>query len=381
MNQIFVDSLERFSNVCNGCFKTIYTLAVKLAREKGIRYIVTGLSRGQFFETRLTADVFRRDDFDVARLDEQVLEARKAYHRREDAVSCHLEADVFRDDEVFRDIQFVDFYRYWSVTLEELYDFLGKHAPWTRPSDTGRSTNCLINEVGIAIHKKQRGYHNYALPYSWDVRLGQKTRDEAIAELDDDIDETRVREIMTEIGYAEPAPEDERQVTRLAAYYVSTEATPETELRAHLARDLPAYMLPAHLVRVDKLPLTVNGKVDRDALPRVEANHTPAAQSHTPPNTETEKTLADIWRDVLRVSELGIDDDFFDLGGQSLTTIQVVSRIRSTFGVDVPLRNLYEQPTVAGLAAIIDRLAWVAKGGAPESANAGDDAAREEITL
>src|SRR2546427_8405641 len=117
MNEIFVDSLKRFANVCNGCFKTIYTLATNLAHEKGIRYIVTGLSRGQFFETRLTEEVFQREDFDVAKLDALVLEARKAYHRREDAVSCHLEVDIFRDDGVFRDIQFVDFYRYWSVPL------------------------------------------------------------------------------------------------------------------------------------------------------------------------------------------------------------------------------------------------------------------------
>ncbi|PYO86556.1 MAG: hypothetical protein DMD66_13270, partial [Gemmatimonadetes bacterium] len=69
MNEIFVDSLKRFANVCNGCFKTIYTLATNLAQQKGIRYIVTGLSRGQFFETRLTEEVFQREDFDVAKLD------------------------------------------------------------------------------------------------------------------------------------------------------------------------------------------------------------------------------------------------------------------------------------------------------------------------
>jgi hypothetical protein len=75
MNEIFVDSLKRFANVCNGCFKTIYTLTTNLAHEKGIRYIVTGLSRGQFFETRLTADVFQREDFHVDKIDALVLEA------------------------------------------------------------------------------------------------------------------------------------------------------------------------------------------------------------------------------------------------------------------------------------------------------------------
>src|SRR5258707_4724848 len=221
MNEIFVDSLKRFANVCNGCFKTIYTLATNLASEKGIRYIVTGLSRGQFFETRLTEEVFQRKDFDVAKLDDLVLEARKAYHRREDAVSCHLEVDIFRDDGGFRDIQFVDFYRYWSVPLAEMQAYLRQRTPGVRPSDTGRSTNCLINDVGIYVHKKQRGYHNYALPYSWDVRLGQKTRDEAMEELEDELDETRVQEIMRQIGYSEPTQTTETSIRRVAAYYVS----------------------------------------------------------------------------------------------------------------------------------------------------------------
>ena len=85
MNEIFVDSLQRHSNVCNGCFKTIYTLSLQVAREKGIPLIVTGLSRGQFFETRLTADLFTELTVSSDQIDAKVLEARKAYHRVEDA--------------------------------------------------------------------------------------------------------------------------------------------------------------------------------------------------------------------------------------------------------------------------------------------------------
>ncbi len=377
MNEIFVDSLKRFANVCNGCFKTIYTLATNLAHEKGIRYIVTGLSRGQFFETRLTEEVFQREDFDVAKLDDLVLEARKAYHRREDAVSCHLEVDVFRDDGVFRDIQFVDFYRYWSVPLAELHAYLRQRTPWLRPSDTGRSTNCLINDVGIYVHKKQRGYHNYSLPYSWDVRLGQKTRSEAMAELDDEIDEPRVQQIMKQIGYEEPGDPAETSINRLAAYYVSDKALTPAELRAHLATWLPDYMLPTYFVRLDKLPLTTNGKVDRHALPALAYENMQPARDVVGPRTETEKALAAIWRDLLVVEHIGINDDFFDLGGQSLVAIKAVSRIRDTFEVELPLRNLFERPTIAGLAEVIDQLVWVARANAPDS----DAAPREEFAV
>ena len=144
--------------------------------------------------------------FDEARL---VMAFEQRQQLMANAVALDIEAKVSgifaklkaRGGGVFNDIQFVDFYRYWSAPLAEMHDFLRTRTPWMRPSDTGRSTNCRINDVGIFVHKKQRGFHNYALPYSWDVRLGQKTREEAMAELDDAIDESRVKEIMTEIGY------------------------------------------------------------------------------------------------------------------------------------------------------------------------------------
>lgn len=377
MKEIFADSLNRFANVCNGCFKTIYTLATNLAHEKGIRYIVTGLSRGQFFETRLTEDLFKREDFDAAKLDDLVLQARTAYHRRQDAVSCYLDVDIFRDDQVFQDIQFVDFYRYCSVPLAEMQAFLKKNTPWLRPRDTGRSTNCLINDVGIYVHKRQRGFHNYALPYSWDVRLGQKTREEAMAELDDELDEGRIQQIMAQIGYSEPAKRDEPSDNRLVAYYASNKPLTVAELRAHLAKWLPDYMQPAYFIQLDKFPLTSNGKVDRHALAAFSSEKAQPAQDFVAPRTETEKALANIWAELLNVPRVGIDDDFFDLGGQSLTAIKAVSGVRDMFGVEISLRNLFEHPTVVGLAEVIDQLAWLARTSAPAD-NVGD---REEITL
>lgn len=353
MNEILVDSLHRFANVCNGCFKTIYTLATNLAIEKGIRYIVTGLSRGQFFETRLTEEVFQRKDFDMAKLDALVLEVRKAYHQREDAVSRHLAVNAIRGDGVLDEIRFVDFYRYWSVPLEELYAYLREKGAWFRPSDTGRSTNCRLNDLGIYIHKKHRGYHNYALPYSWDVRLGQKTRDEAMAELADEIDEESVKRMMAEIGYTEPPQAGETGINRLAAYYVSDKSLAAAELRTHLAQELPDYMLPSYFVRLDKLPLTSNCKIDRKALPTPAGEHLHIMDEFVDARTETERALVAIWKELLQVDNIGINDDFFDLGGHSLLAIKTMSRIRDEFDVDLPIETLFESPTVAKLANVL----------------------------
>ncbi|MCZ6773806.1 MAG: amino acid adenylation domain-containing protein, partial [Proteobacteria bacterium] len=253
MNEIFVDSLNRFSNVCNGCFKTIYTLAMNLAHERGIKYILTGLSRGQIFETRI-AGMFQQQVFDPVEIDRTIVEARKAYHRMDDAVSRALDVSIFEKDEIFDEIEFVDFYRYCDTTLDELYAYLAERVPWIRPRDTGRSTNCRINELGIFVHTRERGFHNYALPYSWDVRLGHKERDAALKELDDNIDVNGVQKMLGEIGYhnevfAPPAGRDKI----LTAYYVSEDTVGSADLRSFLSGRLPAEFIPDHFIELDEI--------------------------------------------------------------------------------------------------------------------------------
>ncbi|RMF21703.1 MAG: hypothetical protein D6765_15285, partial [Bacteroidetes bacterium] len=129
MNEIFVDSLRRHANVCNGCFKTLYTLSTALALEKGIPLIVTGLSRGQFFETRLSEELFWHEEVDVHAIDRLILEARKVYHRTDDAVCRLLDVSFFQQDEVFEKVQFVDFYRYVDVPLDAVYAYLEQRLP------------------------------------------------------------------------------------------------------------------------------------------------------------------------------------------------------------------------------------------------------------
>jgi acyl carrier protein len=355
MNAIFADSLRQYSNVCNGCFKTLYTLAVQIARQKGIPYIITGLSRGQFFETRLTEDVFREGALDNESIDRAILEARKIYHRSNDLISRSLDVDSFRDDSVFEDIQFIDFYRYCDVGLSELYAYLDEHLPWIRPDDTGRSTNCLINDVGIYMHKKQLGFHNYALPYSWDVRMGHKTRAAALEELNDEIDETRVKNILAEIGYREPEA-DETAGQQLIAYYVSPQPLPADELRSHMLKTLPDYMTPAFFVHLETIPLTPNGKVDRKSLPKPGNDRPLLAMEFIAPRTELEAQVAVVWCEILHLDRVGVNDDFFELGGRSLSALQVISRLVQNFQVKLPIPRFFENPTIANLSQVIEDL-------------------------
>ncbi|MFP2913529.1 non-ribosomal peptide synthetase, partial [Pyxidicoccus sp. 3LFB2] len=128
----------------------------------------------------------------------------------------------------------------------------------------------------------------------------------------------------------------------LVAYLVPSEAAPETEaLRSALLRHLPEYMVPAAFVTLQALPLTPNGKLDRKALPAPDAQ---LAQAFVPPSSPTEQQLASLWLQLLRVERVGAHDSFFALGGHSLLATQLVSRIRASFGAELPLRAVFEAP-------------------------------------
>jgi amino acid adenylation domain-containing protein/non-ribosomal peptide synthase protein (TIGR01720 family) len=135
------------------------------------------------------------------------------------------------------------------------------------------------------------------------------------------------------------------------------------DLEAHARRLLPAYMVPSAIVAVERWPVTANGKIDRAALPDPAPRKAPAAASL---NTATERTLAAIWSEVLGVEILDPQTDFFGAGGHSLSATQVVSRLLEATGVRVPVRMVFEKPTIAALAAYIDALAWVV---APDAAD------------
>ena len=137
----------------------------------------------------------------------------------------------------------------------------------------------------------------------------------------------------------------------LAAYVVPSDGrrAPSTdELRVHLGRDLPGYMVPSAYAFLDALPLNRSGKVDQRALPAPDRE--PAVDRLVAPATALETRLAEIWRDVLQVDRVGVEDSFFDLGGHSLLLAQVHGRLLEALGRPLPLVKLFEHPTIRSLA-------------------------------
>ncbi|MFI1735532.1 amino acid adenylation domain-containing protein [Streptomyces acidicola] len=142
---------------------------------------------------------------------------------------------------------------------------------------------------------------------------------------------------------------------RLVAYAVPSDGTTPHELRRFVAERLPDFMVPSAVVLLDRLPLMPNGKLDRNALPEPEFTGAP----HREPRTPREKALAELFAEVLDVNRVGLDDGFFTLGGHSLLATRLISRARAELGVEIPIRQVFDQPTVAALAA------WSEESAAP----------------
>jgi amino acid adenylation domain-containing protein len=144
---------------------------------------------------------------------------------------------------------------------------------------------------------------------------------------------------------------------RLVAYVVARNgAAPPRSLRQFLASKLPAHMLPAAILVLEKLPLSNNGKIDKRALPPPEQIDSDAEEGFAAPRNQVEDLLAEIWAPIIGVKRVGIHDNFFTLGGHSLSAARIVSRVREAFKTELPLRALFEHPTVAALAQVIEAL-------------------------
>ncbi|WRH90444.1 amino acid adenylation domain-containing protein [Pseudomonas fluorescens] len=191
-------------------------------------------------------------------------------------------------------------------------------------------------------------------------------------------DQVKIRGVRIELGEIETclnqlpgiqdavllAREDQPGQPRLVAYFIEAaqgEALSVGQIRAHLAEQLPEYMLPAAFVRLDALPLTANGKVDRKALPKPDLAAL-FTRDYATPQGETETTLAQIWAEVLQVERVGRHDHFFELGGHSLLAMRMVAQVRQRLGLELALADLFAN---AELAAVAECLAGAERSTQP----------------
>lgn len=152
-------------------------------------------------------------------------------------------------------------------------------------------------------------------------------------------------------GSAHDAADADKQ---LVAYVVMKNGTRDTaQLREYLKGRTPDYMVPDAFVALDSLPLTTNGKIDRQRLSELSKTSRQIDDNFVAPRTQLEEELAGLWAEILKVERVGINDNFFDLGGHSLLATRLIFQLREHFHVDLPLRALFEAPTIAMLAPVI----------------------------
>ncbi|MCY8881064.1 amino acid adenylation domain-containing protein [Bacillus spizizenii] len=153
---------------------------------------------------------------------------------------------------------------------------------------------------------------------------------------------------------------EEEGSNQLCAYVTGDESLKTLQLKQQLQNKLPAYMIPAYFVQIEEMPLTANGKIDREALPAPDGNML-AGTEYAAPRTLIEKQLAEIWKEVLAHSELGIKDNFFDVGGHSLKVLQLVDQINKVMGIKLHYHVVYEAPTIETMAHDIQAAALPSK--------------------
>jgi hypothetical protein len=157
--------------------------------------------------------------------------------------------------------------------------------------------------------------------------------------------------VRAAVVLASDEPDGEK---RLVAWIVRRTGAEGEDLRAHLRARLPEYMVPSAFVEIPELPLTPHGKVDRGALPPP-PRETPGASAGRPPGSPVEERVAAIAAVLLRLDRVGVDENFFAIGGHSLLGTQMIARVRGAFGVELPLRAIFEAPTVARLSGEIEK--------------------------
>ena len=248
-----------------------------------------------------------------------------------------------------------------------------------RPVPAGVIGELYISGAGLArgyLHRAEPTAERFvANPYGYQGERMYRTGDLVKWRADGNLEfvgrvdhQVKMRGFRIELGEIEAALQQDERVDqavvvmraetsrdkRLVGYIVPAQGQqPDpADLRHDLSKRLPAYMVPAAIVTLAEMPLTANGKVDRRALPAPEFT----LKQWREPRNPQEEILCALYAEVLSLERVGLDDNFFELGGDSLLAMRLVTRIRASFEVDVPIRSLFEAPTVEGLAEIIEQL-------------------------
>jgi amino acid adenylation domain-containing protein/thioester reductase-like protein len=366
--RIMAVSGELTDTLCLGCAHTSNTFALKHAWEHNIPLVVGAtLSRGQIIESRLMM-LFKQGFNKRSELEGEIRNLRRRVPELGRPIFEAIDVPIVWDHKAYDAVRYVDFYRYCEVTNDEMISYLNrKHDYWSaQKTAVVYSTNCAAKQFSDFLHLNQKGYHYYGAATFWERRLGHLSLEEALIDLECTVTQQNAENFFKRLGCRKSIMDRQKTDGFLSAYWVSDQEIEEQELRQHLRKHLPEYMVPSYFTRLKSIPINSSGKIDRKRLPDPQQGFD-RTKEYVAPRNETEKALVAIWQDILRTSRVGVHDSFFDLGGNSLLTVRMIGRIQQELGVDINLASLFSMPTIAALARLIDKSGLVAEEGGDDN--------------
>ncbi len=361
-DKILGESIKTAATVCRGCFHTSFSLAAEYAYHHHIRVVIGAtLSRGQIIENRLFM-FLQQGITETRELENEILKLQKMAPEIDKNMFKYIDIDVVNDGSIHERVKFLDFYRYFNITNEEMITYLNHKDPYwkDRKEFAVYSTNCPLKQIGDYGHLQEKGFHYYGSATSWEKRLGHLTLENVKEDLTCQVKQKGYENFLKRIGF----PQDQNRSKMdeyLCAYYVPMAASDrkgregnESELRDFLLKSLPVYMIPTYFVRLDQLPLTSNGKIDKKALPEPRMK---SSEDYAAPRNETEEKLVEIWSLSLEVDprNIGINSNFFELGGHSLKVLNLVNAVEREFKVKINFQDVFQFPTIKGLHDLIQK--------------------------
>lgn len=363
-DDILRESLNTANTVCKGCFHVSSVLAGEYALRNNIKYVIGAtLSRGQIIENKLSMFI-QQGINDVSEIENGITKVQLNIPNLDKEIFDKIGINASQYKEIYDNINFVDFYRYENVTNQEIISYLqSKDEYWKRKKKYAiYSTNCPLKQIGDFAHLKGKDYHFYGSATSWEKRLGHIGIENIKEDLAIEVSEKALGNFSKRLGYSSNIEKQEDR--RICAYYLSETDIPLGQIKEFLSDRLPSYMIPAHMVKINEVPYTNDGKVDKKKLPIPVSEQ--QSSDKVDPADELEQKLLEIYCNILKADKtsIGITDNFFDIGGDSLKMTQLVSKVLSEVlnltGEDLylfeGLADLMQIPTIQGFAEYIRKL-------------------------
>jgi amino acid adenylation domain-containing protein/non-ribosomal peptide synthase protein (TIGR01720 family) len=355
-NQVLKESLKTAHTVCRGCFHISASLAAEYAYKNNIKVVVGAtLSRGQIIENKLFM-FLQQGMTHVKDIENEISKFQKNLVQIDKNMFDYIDIDVVNNGSVYHRVTTIDLYRYCDISNKDMISYLNNRDPYwkTRKNYAVYSTNCPIKQMGDYAHLEDGGFHFYGSATSWEVRLEHITVRNVEEDLACRVTPKGYENFLKRLQYKKEWKIEDKE-KKLYAYIVPNGELEIPALRESLSQRLPAYMIPSHFVLLEKIPLTANGKIDFRALPAGDEAVIGSNVEYVEPTNDVEKKLLKVWGEILGRTINGINENFFENGGDSVKAIQIASKM-NVEGYELSIRDIFQYPVLAKLAPKVRRM-------------------------